>query len=164
MSTAFSAVGDAVMSEDLDTAISRLVSHYLDHIQPVIDEMAAADCHLFDGLDPAALPAECSEQSEHDLKRMEAFLRFRRCVAGAVDDWCRSQGLPERRLYQALSQAAATAQEGKETNGTILLELLAAAEDFGTFAGYMAGEAESRRALRASPPPWQQGYAAGQGS
>ncbi|CAE7825841.1 unnamed protein product [Symbiodinium sp. CCMP2456] len=126
--------------------------------------MAAGDCYLFDGLDPAALPAECSEQSEHDLKRMGAFLRFRRFVAGAVDDWCRSQGLPENRLYQALSKAAATAQEGKETNGTILLELLAAAEDFGTFAGYMAGEAESRRGHGASPPPWQQGYGAAQGS
>ena len=32
------------------------VSHYLDHIQPQIDDLARREKHLFQGLDPEALP------------------------------------------------------------------------------------------------------------
>ena len=35
------------------------VSHYLDHIQPAIDQLAAAECHHFKDLDPYATPEEC---------------------------------------------------------------------------------------------------------
>lgn len=32
------------------------VSHYLDHIQPAIDQLAARECHYFADLDPTVLP------------------------------------------------------------------------------------------------------------
>ena len=135
-------------SRAADATTSVLVSHYLDHIQPAIDELAAADCHLFSGLDPEALPEECSEGSEHDLRRMDAFVRFRERVTREVDAWCGAQGVSDDALREALAAASVEAAAGKETNGTILLELLAAVEDYGTFAGYMAGEAESAQAAQ----------------
>ncbi|CAE8704544.1 unnamed protein product, partial [Polarella glacialis] len=107
---------------------SLLVGHYLDHIQPVIDEMAAADAHLFVGLDPLALPEamlacsrgqkECAESAEHDLQRMDAFLRFQRRISAEVDCWCQSQGITDSELDAALAAAVAAEADGRETKGT----------------------------------------------
>eukprot|EP00747_Dinoflagellata_sp_TGD_P209067 gnl/TRDRNA2_/TRDRNA2_82497_c0_seq3.p2 gnl/TRDRNA2_/TRDRNA2_82497_c0~~gnl/TRDRNA2_/TRDRNA2_82497_c0_seq3.p2 ORF type:complete len:193 (-),score=45.05 gnl/TRDRNA2_/TRDRNA2_82497_c0_seq3:30-608(-) len=133
--------GEQVSDGSPEAAASSLVSHYLDHIQPVIDEMVTTDAHLFAELDAGSLPAECAESSEHDPRRMEAFLRFRSRVAAEVDAWCLSQGVSDTTLHEALSAAALAEAEGRETNATILLELLSSAEDYGVFASYMAGEA-----------------------
>eukprot|EP00913_Durusdinium_trenchii_P028866 g27066.t1 len=121
---------------------SKLVSHYLDHIQPAIDQLAARECHYFADLDPTVLP-EDGAFGEHRLERMQSFLQFQDLVAHAVDQWCRQANVGEDLLHQALKEAAAQTQADQETNGTILLELLASADDFGTFAAYMAGEAKS---------------------
>eukprot|EP00933_Yihiella_yeosuensis_P082691 TRINITY_DN96663_c0_g1_i1.p1 TRINITY_DN96663_c0_g1~~TRINITY_DN96663_c0_g1_i1.p1 ORF type:complete len:170 (-),score=49.53 TRINITY_DN96663_c0_g1_i1:167-622(-) len=139
--------------EALASRTSALVSHYLDHIQPVIDELAAADSHLFVGLDPSAAPEECAESSEHSIERMEAFVRFQSRITAEVDAWCLAQGFPDDLLQEALNEAARAEAEGRETNGTILLELLASVNDYGTYAGYMAGEAEQLSEPPAPPPP-----------
>ena len=70
------------------------VSHYLDHIQPAIDELASREKHLFVGLDPTALPEECAV-GEHSLARMQCFHRFQQLVAEGVDHWCRQSNVTE---------------------------------------------------------------------
>eukprot|EP00434_Breviolum_minutum_P028094 symbB.v1.2.024852.t1/scaffold2376.1/size80753/7 len=64
---------------DTAAAASKLVSHYLDHIQPQIDDLARREKHLFQGLDPEALPEECAV-GEHSLARMHCFQRFQRSI------------------------------------------------------------------------------------
>ncbi|CAL1132209.1 unnamed protein product [Cladocopium goreaui] len=120
---------------------SKLVSHYLDHIQPAIDELARREKQHFVELDPNALPEECAA-GEHSLARMQCFHRFQQLVAEGVDHWCRHSNVTEELLAASLQEASQQAKLGKETNGTILLELLCSVHDFGTFAAYMAGEAQ----------------------
>ncbi|CAJ1365992.1 unnamed protein product [Effrenium voratum] len=127
---------------------SDLVSHYLDHIQPAIDRLATEGAALFKGVDPLAAPEEAAE-GEHSLARMACFQRFRALVVGEVDRWCRENQVPEELLHRDLAAAKAAALAGKETNGTILLELLAAVDDFGAFAAYMAGETSNAASGRA---------------
>ena len=174
----------------------RLVSHYLAHIQPHVDALAEADCHLFDPssaggavIDPAApdsgvevnrahtqrrtqrkktahfprsydtdrsanhpLLRFCGPSSssllgggqggEHSLERFAAFRRFGARVDAEVGTWCAAERVPEAALGAALGAAARQARAGRDNLTTLLLELLAAADDYARFAGYMAGEAE----------------------
>jgi len=53
-----------------------------------------------------------------------------------------AQGVSDEALHAALAAAAAADRAGHETEGTILLEILSAVDNYGLFAGYMAGEAD----------------------
>ena len=141
--------GDAADDAAPASLAVRLVTHYLARIQPVVDELAAAHCALFAGLDPAAPDAGAAE---HALARHDAFVEFGKRLDAEVGEWCAAQAVDEAALAAALGAAARDAREGRETMATLLLTLLAAADDFDAFAGYMAGEAE-RQGYEPQAPP-----------
>ena len=101
------------------------------------------------GLDPAEPDVSAAE---HDIARHAAFVEFGARLDAEVGKWCAAQAVDERALAAALGMAARDEREGRETMATLLLTLLAAADDFGAFAGYMAGEAE-RQGYEPQAPP-----------
>ena len=90
------------------------MSHYLDHIQPAIDQLALADCEHFKELDPYLTPQECTAQ-EQSLERMRCFRRFQELVARGVDQWCQEAGVSEELLLKALKEALEQTKGGRET-------------------------------------------------
>ena len=141
--------GDAADDSAPASLAVQLVTHYLAQIQPVVDELAAEHCALFAGLDPAEPDVSAAE---HSLARHAAFVEFGARLDQEVEKWCAAQAVDERALAAALGMAARDEREGRETMATLLLTLLAAADDFGAFAGYMAGEAE-RQGYEPQAPP-----------
>ena len=135
------APGDDADDEDATGSLSmRLVSHYLSHVQPIVDDFAAARCSLFADVDDAA---ELDvETCEHSLERHAAFVEFGARLDREVGAWCAAEGVDEAALARALGAAAKDARAGRETMASLLLTLLAAADDYGAFTSYMAGEAE----------------------
>ena len=134
-----------------------------EEFQNAIDGFVERNCHMF--LDQAANYAPDhvwdEERDEylqpgvtrlHTLEQHEAYKQFQALFEEKLECFYERNGVSRRGFMKQCQQAVADAEAGKETMGTVFVELLLATSEYEGFVTMMAREAQEQCPLQAQRP------------
>ena len=142
---------------DEEDILMRAAEYFMsDEFQSAIDGFVERNCHLFLDQTQEYAPDEVWDEENdeflrpgvtrlHTLEQHEAYEQFQAIFEEKLETFYERDGVSRRGFMQQCKKAVQDAEDGKETMGTVFVELMLATSEYEGFVTMMARQAQEQQ-------------------